>query len=160
MRSLLSLLHAEQSQPCSPRITVAPVPSSSLWSSCFQKLPCSSALARVAPRNRKKFVFLYVESEMSYSVFPLTEKKSENPAASPGKKPSPCLAGICVYLGRGLGRKVCWGGGTALCTSGASALAVAEPEVIDQLKYESSGPYSSVPFWSLLLGTFLDLTLG
>lgn len=72
-------------------------------------------------QDRKKFIILHVESEMFSSVFPLTEKKSEKPAASPGKKPSPCLAGICVYLGREL----------ALSTS---ALAVAEPEMIDEQK--------------------------
>lgn len=37
-------------------------------------------------------------SEISSSVFPLTEKKSENPAASPGKKPSPCVARASVYI--------------------------------------------------------------
>lgn len=45
-------------------------------------------LPKRLPRVGRGFVLLHVTSEMSSSVFPLTEKKSENPAASPGKKPS------------------------------------------------------------------------
>lgn len=49
-----------------------------------QKLPGDK---KQRPREPgKRFVLLHVASEMSSSVFPLTEKKSENPAASPGEK--------------------------------------------------------------------------
>lgn len=61
-------------------------------------------------------MLLHTASEMSSSVFSLTEKKSENPAASPGKK-------LCPVWLRPLYESVCsgrWaegvlGGCRALC---------------------------------------------
>lgn len=114
----------------------------------FPKAPSFLCSCPSGTQGGKRFVLLHVVSEICSSVFPITEKKSENPAASPGEKPSPCVAGasVCVWEERWGGRSA--GGVEQLCVKVIPLRWLLQSELVNRLKYDCLALYSWVTFQS------------